>query len=91
MHSLIQAVVDLKQFKFSLDDDLPDRLNRQYTSALLILMAILVSMRQYLGEAIHCWCPEQCASNHEKYANMYCWVDDTYYVPMDENMPHGKI
>ena len=52
-------------------------------------MAILVSTRQYFGEAIHCWCPEVCAVNHEKYANLYCWVDDTYYVPFDERMPQN--
>jgi len=30
-----------------------------------------------------------CASNHEEYANIYCWVDDTYYVPFSEKMPQG--
>src|SRR6218665_378925 len=87
MQKLIQAVLDLKQFKFRLDDDFADRLNRQYTAALHILMAVLVSARQYFGEAIHCWCPEVCASNHETYANIFCWVDDTYYVPFYEKMP----
>jgi innexin len=60
MKSVIQALLDFKQFQFSLDDDLVDRLNRQYTASILVLMAVLVSARQYFGQAIHCWCPEVC-------------------------------
>jgi hypothetical protein len=30
-----------------------------------------------------------CATNHETYANIYCWVDDTYFVPFTDNMPQG--
>jgi hypothetical protein len=33
--------------------------------------------------------PKVCASNHEEYANIYCWVDDTYYVAFDDKMPQG--
>jgi len=58
MHSLVKAAIDLRNFKYNLDDDLIDRLNRQYTSAILVLFAVLVSARQYFGEAMHCWCPE---------------------------------
>ena len=28
-----------------------------------------------------------CAKNHEKYANLFCWVDQTYYVPFEAPMP----
>jgi len=58
MQKLVQAAIDLRNFKYNLDDDLVDRLNRQYTSGILVLFAILVSARQYFGEAMHCWCPE---------------------------------
>jgi hypothetical protein len=64
MKSVIQALLDFKQFQFSLDDDLVDRLNRQYTASMLVLMAILVSARQYFGQAIHCWCPEVIPLRH---------------------------
>jgi len=58
MHSLVKAALDLRNFKFSLDDDLVDRLNRQFTPALLTIFAVLVSARQFFGETMHCWCPE---------------------------------
>ena len=28
-----------------------------------------------------------CASNHEQYANLYCWVDETFYLPFEDPMP----
>ena len=87
MEKIIRALVDIRDIRFHLDDDSVDRVNRKYTSALLTMFAVLVSARQYMGEPIHCWCPEQCAENHEKYANMYCWVSDTYYIADDEPMP----
>ena len=87
MEKLLRTLLDIREIKFRLDDDFTDRLNRQYTASLLVLFAVLVSARQYMGEPIHCWCPEQCAQNHEKYANIYCWVSDTYYVAADERMP----
>ncbi|KAK2153632.1 hypothetical protein LSH36_291g08051 [Paralvinella palmiformis] len=87
MDVLFRVIRDLKEVKFRLDDDLPDRLSRRYTCSFLLLFAVLVSVRQYWGEAIHCWCPEVCAANHEKYANIYCWVSDTYYVAFDDEIP----
>lgn len=90
MLEIFRTLVDFKQFKFHHDDDTADRLNRQYSSILLIVLATVVSARQYLGEAIHCWCPEQCATNHETYANVWCWIDDTYYVPFLDKMPQSE-
>ena len=90
MDKLLHTLLDIRGIKFRLDDDFADRLSRQYTAGLLVLFAMLVSARQYMGEPIHCWCPEQCASNHEKYANIYCWVSDTYYVANEENMPQSE-
>jgi len=58
MHSLFRVALDLRNFKFSLDDDFIDRMNRQYSSGLLVLFAMLVSARQFFGETMHCWCPE---------------------------------
>ena len=32
---------------------------RQYTPSLLVMFAVLISARQFMGDPIHCWCPEQ--------------------------------
>ena len=58
MLSVVGAAIQLRSFKFSLDDDIVDRLNRQYTPIVLVLFAVLVTARQFFGESLHCWCPE---------------------------------
>ena len=87
MDKLVRVVMDMRDLHLHQDDDVSDRMSRRYTSSLLVLFAAVVSARQYWGEAVHCWCPEQCASNHEKYANLYCWVSDTYFVSFESDMP----
>ena len=87
MESLFKTFLDIKDVHFQADDDFVDRLNRKYTSGLLIIFATVVSMRQYFGDSIHCWCPENCAGNHERYANMICWVTNTYYITFDDRLP----
>ncbi|ESO11487.1 hypothetical protein HELRODRAFT_132794, partial [Helobdella robusta] len=72
------------------DDDTCDRINRLISAVLILLLGLVVSARQCLGEAIYCWCPEICATNHEKYANLMCWVDDTYFVPFLDRIPHPE-
>lgn len=87
MDSLFKTFLDIKDIKFQTDDDFIDRLSRKYTSGLLLIFAAIVSMRQYFGDSIHCWCPDNCSGNHEKYANIICWVSNTYYVSHDDDIP----
>ena len=87
MHEVFNVFAELRKIKPIQDDDLPDRINRQFSSILFLILASVVGVRQWCGDAIHCWCPEQCASNHELYSNLMCWVDDTYYVPFFDKMP----
>lgn len=87
MDKLLKALFQLQEFKFRRDDDFFDRLNRQYTPTVFVLFAILVSVKQYVGDVINCWCPAQFTSSHQDYTNTVCWVSDTYYVPMDTPMP----
>ncbi|WAR10073.1 UNC9-like protein [Mya arenaria] len=69
------------------DDDFIDRLSHHYSTMLLVIFTIMVSTKQYVGDAIQCWCPAQFTDAHVNYANQICWVSNTYHVPMEDVIP----
>ena len=69
------------------DDDFSDRLSYWYTTAVLVFFSVIVTSKQFVGDAINCWVPAHFTSNHEEYANNFCWVRNTYYQPFDEFVP----
>jgi len=87
MDKIIGVVGSVPSTKSRNDDDFTDRLSHRFTSALLILFAIIVSSKQYVGEPIQCWVPAHFTGSHESYANSYCWVKNTYYLPFEEYIP----
>lgn len=91
LDKLLAAVFQFREFKSRHDDDSIDRLSRQYTPALLVLITIVISVKTYIGAPIDCWCPAQFTESHIEYANAICWVNNTYFVPFEEPMPlHGQ-
>lgn len=72
------------------DDSSVHLLNRLYCVVFLVILAILVSSKQYVGNPIQCWCPAMFTGTHVKYTNDYCWVSNTYYVDFDSNLPLEK-
>ncbi|VDN05621.1 unnamed protein product, partial [Thelazia callipaeda] len=46
----------------------------------------------YGGNPIECWLPAELASQRswEQYAESYCFVENTYYIPMEQNIPQSK-
>ncbi|KAK2143327.1 hypothetical protein LSH36_853g00037 [Paralvinella palmiformis] len=87
MDKIIGVIGGVPQSKSRNDDDFSDRLSHRYSTAILVIFAIVVSTKQYVGEPINCWVPAHFTGNHEEYANNYCWIRNTYYLPYDEYIP----
>lgn len=81
------SVAKWSRFTGSLDDDWIDRLNHIWTVVLFIMFALVVSSSQYVGDPIHCWCPTEFSGAYVAYTKSYCWISNTYYVPMSEGIP----
>lgn len=69
------------------DDDWVDRVNHIYTVVLLCIFAVFTGGGQYVGNPIECWCPAQFTGSYVSYTKSYCWIKNTYYVPLEESIP----
>ncbi|XP_041374430.1 innexin unc-9-like [Gigantopelta aegis] len=69
------------------DDDWADRVNHVYTVLLLALFAIFISGGQYVGNPIECWTPAHFTGAFVAYTKSFCWVKNTYYIPMEDSIP----
>ncbi|KAL3118913.1 hypothetical protein niasHT_004844 [Heterodera trifolii] len=67
--------------------DSVDWLNYYCSSILLAFFALAISAKQYFGQAINCWVPNEFKGSWEKYAEDYCFVANSYYVPFDMEVP----
>ncbi|KAH7728516.1 Innexin inx-3 [Aphelenchoides avenae] len=76
-----------KWFKPQTYDDGIDRLNYFVTATLLTFFALMVSAKQYVGAPIQCWMPMEFKGGWEEYAEDYCFIQNTYYVAPDEEIP----
>lgn len=84
---LLGAVPSFKRLLSSRSDDWIDRLNHIYSVFLLIIFGVLISTGQFVGDPIHCWVPAEFSGAFESYAHSYCWIKNTYFVPMMDSIP----
>ncbi|CAI5438794.1 unnamed protein product [Caenorhabditis angaria] len=70
------------------DDDSIDRLNYVTTTSIIIALATLLFAKSYVGEPMQCWVPTQFKNGWESFTEQYCFIENTYFVPMNEtNLP----
>ncbi|KAL6730245.1 hypothetical protein Aduo_001229 [Ancylostoma duodenale] len=78
----------LRQVKSTHDDDSVDRLNYVTTIYILLGFALTLFAKNYVGEPMQCWVPNQWTGMWEAFAESYCFVENTYFVPMNQsNLP----
>uniref|UniRef100_A0A1I7XQG5 Innexin n=1 Tax=Heterorhabditis bacteriophora TaxID=37862 RepID=A0A1I7XQG5_HETBA len=84
MNLLGSAVTAIKP---RLDDSGTDRLNYYYSTVVIMALSITITAKQYVGSPLQCWVPAQFTKAWEQYAENYCFVYNTYWVPPEENVP----
>ena len=50
-----------------------------------VVLGTLVVTRQFVGDSIICWSPNEFNSQWQQYVDAYCWVMNTEYLPLDSH------
>ncbi|KAK7490833.1 hypothetical protein BaRGS_00017889, partial [Batillaria attramentaria] len=85
--TIINGFATYAKLQSTHDDDGIDRVSHLYTVTILVVFAIFVGGGQYVGTPIECTSAGQPDAAMRAYAKTYCWVRNTYYVPMRDEIP----
>uniref|UniRef100_A0A0R3RUM3 Innexin n=1 Tax=Elaeophora elaphi TaxID=1147741 RepID=A0A0R3RUM3_9BILA len=77
----------LGSLKPKYDDDVVDRCNYLVTNIVLLICAITVAAKQYVGEPLQCWVPAEFQDSWEQYIENFCFIENTYFVPFEDDIP----
>ncbi|EJD74432.1 hypothetical protein LOAG_18253 [Loa loa] len=77
----------LRDLKPKYDDDVVDRCNYLLTNIMLLICAITIAAKQYVGEPLQCWTPAEFQDSWEQYIENFCFIENTYFVPFTDDMP----
>lgn len=77
----------IKAVKPRFDDDIVDRIHNYYTVLMLALISIVLTAKQYVGTPIKCWGPAQFTKAWVEYSEFQCFVENTYWLPMNDEFP----
>jgi hypothetical protein len=67
--------------------DSVDWLNYYCSSLMLAFFSLAISAKQYFGSPIQCWTPNEFKGGWDRYAEDYCFIANSYYVPPSEEVP----
>uniref|UniRef100_A0A0N4Z539 Innexin n=1 Tax=Parastrongyloides trichosuri TaxID=131310 RepID=A0A0N4Z539_PARTI len=75
-------------FRTTTYDDAVDRLNYFFTATILAFFGLMVSAKQYVGTPIQCWMPMEFKGGWEEYAEDYCFIQNTFFIPFNKTIPN---
>lgn len=81
MDALLKAISIISKRRY--EDDPVDRLNYRTTTTVFVSASLIISYKSYFGTALICWTPMQFRSGWDQFANDYCYIENTYYAPLD--------
>uniref|UniRef100_A0A183CFT7 Innexin n=1 Tax=Globodera pallida TaxID=36090 RepID=A0A183CFT7_GLOPA len=73
------------------NDDWVDRFVYWVSPCVIILLAVIIGAKQFVGQPIQCWAPNEFRGQWMSYAESYCFVENTYFVSMREQFPMREI
>nr|QIC55132.1 innexin 8 [Lymnaea stagnalis] len=68
------------------DEDLCGLFNYLWSAIVLAAMGDFVTILQYAGHPISCWCPAEMPEVQCNYTKALCWVKQNYYVHEDQDI-----